>query len=809
MICEITGKGNYKGYKSTCEIEVLTADIRQAKITLKDRQYSVKKNAWKSPVTITDINGMNLKAGTDYDKNVIYRYTGMEENPVPQAGTVVYVTAKGINNYAGSSITGSYRIFENNISKLIVKIDAKEYTGKVIELSSEDIHVYRNRTDEKNKIEVEEPCYEITGYSKNQKAGTAKVTLRGIGSYGGTKTYSFKIKKKNYLTTHVKKITLDATSVSLGTSNSRQLVATITPEDAWNQTVIWSSSNKKVATVDKNGLVTAIKPGNATIKAVAQDSGKSVSCKVKVAIIPITSFTLNADRIEQNEGTQYQLEVKELQPAEASIDTIKWESSNSEVASVDEDGLVSLHSAGVAVIRVYTSDGQVERKCLVFSNSSNDTPPDGNYVTPQMFRTADETDDTAAFNAAINALDSTCNTVYVPAGTYRIEAQKGIRFKKNVNFIMSENAVLKAIDNSNTHYNILYVRDVRNVTISGGRIIGERYEHGGTSGEWGMGIGIYDCSNVTVSNVAVSDCWGDGIYIGSKRDDEPDAGSDGIEIINCNLNNNRRNNLSIVCVDNVTVDGCTFKNAGGTAPGYGIDIEPNYPTNPSEHITISDSLFEGNAMAAMGIITAANDVRLENCTLNGTFINYAGKNVTIADTAINGEMDARIGVTLTGSTTINDGSSTEDELVASFDAATGNYTIGNYNIDSKNRISAAIVEDEMSPTGKALQIKRLSTGNQEAGCYLKLDELTLDGASVLEPGETYRFEYVMRGSGLWGIRTDQTGWYPCAPMEDKYTTGYVTYQAKAKDSCRLLLYATDYIADVEWNISSVKIYKVK
>lgn len=809
MTCEIIGKGNYKGYRSLTEIKVLTADIKQGTITLKDRQYSTKKNAWKSPVTITDINGKKLKAGTDYDKNVIYRYCGMTEGLVPQAGSIVYVTAVGINNYAGSSITGSYRIFDTNISKLVVKIDTQEYTGKEIELSADDIHVYANKTDAKKGIEMTEPCYEITGYSRNQKAGTAKVTLRGIGSYGGTKTYSFKIKKKDYLTTRVKKITLDTSSLSLGTGNTRTLTATLTPEDAWNKTVIWSTSNKKVATVDKNGVITALKPGSVTIKAVSQDTGKSASCKVRVAVIPITSFSLNTDRIDQYEGTQFQLELKEVQPVDGSMDTIKWESTNSKVASVDKDGLVFLNEAGMAVIRVYTTDGQVEKKCLVISNSRNDTPPESGYVTPQMFRESDDEDDTAAFNAAIKALNATCNTLYVPAGTYRIEAQKGIRFQSDMHFVMSENAVLQAVDNSSTHYNVLYVRDVSNVTISGGQIIGERYEHGGTSGEWGMGIGVYDCSDVTISDVDVSDCWGDGIYVGSKRDDEPEAGSDGIEITNCNLYNNRRNNLSIVCADNVTVDGCTFKNANGTAPGYGIDIEPNYPTNPSEHITIANSFFEGNAEAAMGIITAANDIKIEGCTINGIFINYAGTNVTIADTAINGEMDARIGVTLSGSTTINDGSSAEDEVVACFDAAKDSYTIGKYNVDEKNQISAVITEDALSASGKTLQIKRLSTGNQEAGCYLDLSELTLDGSVVLEAGATYRFEYVMKGSGLWGIRTDQTGWYPCAPVADKYTTGYVTYQAKAKDNCRLLLYATDRMADIEWNISSIKVYKIE
>lgn len=818
MTCEITGKGNYKGYKSITQVEVIAADISQGTISIPDKQYSSKGNAWKSAVTLKDVNGKKLTAGTDYDKNLIYSYDKMEDGLPPQAGTIVYVTVLGLNNYEGSSVTGSYRIYSTSISKLTVVIDAQEYTGREIELSADAIHVYASKNEVKKGVEIAEPCYAIVSYSNNIKAGTAKVTLRGIGAYGGTRTCSFKINKKKYLTTRVTKLLLDETSIRLGPGDARQLTATVLPEDAWNQTVIWTSSNNKIATVSKQGVVTAIKSGKATVTAASQDTGKKATCKITVSVIPVTSFSLNTKEIRQEEGTTYQLEATEILPEDATYSTIQWESSNSEIASVDANGLVYLNKAGMAVITAYTAGRKCTDKCLVFVEKEEDnTAPEGDYVTPQEYRRVDDVDDTAAFNRAIQSFEGKYETLYVPAGTYLINAETGIRLAGRMQLIMSPDAVIKAVGNSSEHYDVILVKEVSQVTISGGRIVGERYEHTGKKGEWGHGIGVYDCSVITIKDVDISECWGDGIYLGTNRTDantNREAGCGVITIENCRLHNNRRNNMSVVCADYVTVEHCTFNYAGGTAPEYGIDIETNFSNNPCEHITISDSTFDGNGQGSIGIIQPANDVRIENCTLNGAFINYAGTNVVISKSDINGETDARIGIILEDEVKINDGGSEEDVLIASFsaadlDAVEGQYTLGEYGVNAANRMAWSVIDDSDASLGKALLLERQTEGTQDAGYYLNLSEMTDGRLSALTKGATYRFEYVVKGSGQWGIKTDQTGWYPCVPMSDKFSTGIVTYKAGSAKSCRLMLYAVDRTKGMRLEIDSVKIYEVR
>lgn len=79
----------------------------------------------------------------------------------------------------------------------------------------------------------------------------------------------------------VSKVELNKTSVSLKVGGTEQLTATVTPDNATDKTVTWTSSKPTVAAVDENGKITAVAPGTATITATAD--GKSATCTVTVA----------------------------------------------------------------------------------------------------------------------------------------------------------------------------------------------------------------------------------------------------------------------------------------------------------------------------------------------------------------------------------------------------------------------------------------------------------------------------------------------------------------------------------------------
>ena len=85
--------------------------------------------------------------------------------------------------------------------------------------------------------------------------------------------------------THASAITLNKNSITLTEAwQTEQLVATITPSDAVDKKVIWSSSNTSIATVSSTGLVTCVTPGSATITATCADGWASASCSVKTIV---------------------------------------------------------------------------------------------------------------------------------------------------------------------------------------------------------------------------------------------------------------------------------------------------------------------------------------------------------------------------------------------------------------------------------------------------------------------------------------------------------------------------------------------
>lgn len=644
MTCEINGVGNYKGYQETIRITVTPADIGNAALTVADKPYSTSKNAWKSAVTITDVNGKKLAAGTDYDKEIVYSHT---QELSPAAGTAITVIIKGINSYAGSTISGSYRIFDKqyHINKLQVVIDPQEYTGKEITLKPSDIHIYANAADKRDKRELpdKESCYEIIGYNNNIKSGNAKVTLRGRGIYGGTKTYTFKIQKKAYQKNSVDKITLSKTALSLSLldkkAESRTITATITPKDPThtitNPTVIWSTSNSSIASVESTtatsdketntvtiaALITAKKQGSITITATTQDGNKKAQCKITVTL---PALVQKGQTLEGEAGDTRQLT---FHPQPESMEGITFMSSNEHIASVDGNGLITMKKPGLAAITVAIED--IVQKCYVVVNGQID-PTDDRVLTYKQEPGC--ADDTKPINDLLQTWEDEVryqhinkyDYLYIPAGEYHINPAAnpgftaGIMLRDNQSLIMDPNAKLYAMQNNSENYRIIYVSSRENVYISGGKLIGAK---GG--GEYGHGIEIVGCTNVNIRNVEVSNCHGDGIYLGLSNGKY----STGVTLTDCSLHHNKRSNLSITEASNVTINNCDFNYAGGFAPHCGIDIEPNHGQTCS-NIKISNSRFKGNRGETIQILGQVNahvkGVTIENCKGDKAPIQWSG-----------------------------------------------------------------------------------------------------------------------------------------------------------------------------------------
>ena len=113
------------------------------------------------------------------------------------------------------------------------------------------------------------------------------------------------------------------------------------------------------------------------------------------------------------------------------------------------------------------------------------------------------TDDTAAIQAAIDAIGGTKGTVLVPKGVYMIDAvDNRLHLKDDMTLELADGAVLKAIPNDSKKYSLLTISGVANVWVTGGTLEGERDQHKGKSGEWGYGLHINKgAKHITVSNL--------------------------------------------------------------------------------------------------------------------------------------------------------------------------------------------------------------------------------------------------------------------------------------------------------------------
>ncbi|MED4787515.1 right-handed parallel beta-helix repeat-containing protein [Bacillus atrophaeus] len=208
---------------------------------------------------------------------------------------------------------------------------------------------------------------------------------------------------------------------------------------------------------------------------------------------------------------------------------------------------------------------------------------------------------TAGFNQALkDAAEAGICEIDIPRGIYLIdgvnkdsvtkpEEHAGIIVPSNMTLNLHPEAEFRVAPNSSFGYTCFYIGEVENVTIKGGKIRGERYQHDFTghgdlekkkTHEWGYGINVHGAKNVEILGVDIADFTGDCIMLNAKgmlnvawTTYRP---ARNVTIYNCRLDGSRRNNISITGAEDVVIDGNTITNAGihdGCRPMFGIDIE--------------------------------------------------------------------------------------------------------------------------------------------------------------------------------------------------------------------------------------------
>ena len=182
-------------------------------------------------------------------------------------------------------------------------------------------------------------------------AGSAIVTATTTDGSYITRTCTVTVSRRQATS-----VTVSPTSATLQVGDTKQLTATVSPSSAL-QGVTWSTSNSSVATVSSSGLVSAKATGTATITATAQDgSGKKGTCTITVSPVKVSSVTVQPSSVSIEAGKSVTLTAT-IAPSNASNKAVGWTSSNTNVAIVSADGVVTGKNVGTCTITATAKDG--------------------------------------------------------------------------------------------------------------------------------------------------------------------------------------------------------------------------------------------------------------------------------------------------------------------------------------------------------------------------------------------------------------------------------------------------------------------
>ena len=192
-----------------------------------------------------------------------------------------------------------------------------------------------------------------------KKAGTATITAKATDGSGAKATCKITVK------TPVSGITLNRANATVLMGYTFALKATVAPSSASNKAVEWTTSDRRVASVDENGVIIGVAKGKATITCTAKDgSGKKATCAVTVKI-PVYSITLNRAAATMTKGKVFQLKAT-IEPSLADNKAVTWKSSNTAVVTVDSTGRMTGVGKGTAVVTCTAKDGSgVKATCKV------------------------------------------------------------------------------------------------------------------------------------------------------------------------------------------------------------------------------------------------------------------------------------------------------------------------------------------------------------------------------------------------------------------------------------------------------------
>ncbi len=354
---------------------VTAKGVGKAKITVTAKDGSGKKTTLNVTVN-RPVSSVAVKSAT------IELFVGKTQN------ITTTVTPSNASNKAVSYTSGNTKIATVSSSGVVtaksagttkITVTAKDGSGKKatvnvtvktpvnsVKLRSESIAIFVGKTASANaKVEPGNATNKSLSYVSSDtsiatvdqngiitavSAGTANITITAKDGSGKSAVLSVAVKVP------VNSIDNQPVAVSLFVSKTQQITSTVLPVDASDKSLKYESEDETVATVNENGLITAVKAGTTKIKVSAKD-GSDISAQIDVTVtVPVGNIAVDSSDVNVMIGKTKSIETT-VTPENATDNRLSFESSNTSVATVDQNGVITAVSEGTANITITAKDG--------------------------------------------------------------------------------------------------------------------------------------------------------------------------------------------------------------------------------------------------------------------------------------------------------------------------------------------------------------------------------------------------------------------------------------------------------------------
>lgn len=340
--CKITVTQPVTGVRiTTTSVKLAVGKAKALEWTVFPDNATNKKVEWKSSEpTVATVTQSGVVTGVS-DGVTVISATTVDGGFTSTCNFTVYVPVTGVSIVHNAQDTTEFNIYKGNTFLLSADVKPANATNKAVSWVSGN-----------SSIATVNEAGQVTGVGQ----GVVNITCTTAdGAHKATCTVN--------VIQPVESITLDVATVNLEVGKTKTIKAKISPSTATYQTLKWTSSNSKIASVDKDGVVKAVSAGTVTISAYSADGNAKTSCKVNV-IQPVTGIKLNRETGFVRIGDVGVLKAT-VYPTNATNQKVTWSTSDKTRATVSQDGAVTGISQGYVTITATTVNGGYSASCEV------------------------------------------------------------------------------------------------------------------------------------------------------------------------------------------------------------------------------------------------------------------------------------------------------------------------------------------------------------------------------------------------------------------------------------------------------------